>query len=121
MIQRSNALNLYILGKLPDYITRGRVLAYMVVCKPVTCVKNPAAVLDRATHLSGRLPDHLRKMRGHWIVGVIFGSFVGPGFDGARDGIPGTSTSGKILAIWPERAARVFEGASIGPLLRFGG
>jgi len=112
-------LSLNVLGKLPDYISLGRVLAYIVFRRPETCVKNPIAFLDCATDLSGRLPDHLRKMRRHWVVGVVLGSFSVPTSDGVRDG-KGTGTSSKILTKWPERAARVLKDASIGPLLRFG-
>jgi len=112
-------LNLNVLGKLPDYIARGRVLAYIVLRRPITCVKNAAAGLDCATNLSGRLPDHLRKMRRDWIVGVVLGNFSGPRSDGIRDG-KGSSAGGEILAKWPESAARMLKDASIGPLLRFG-
>jgi len=59
-------------------------------------------------------------MRKHWIAGIVLGSICGPSPDAVVDG-KGTSTSGKILAKWPEGAARVLEDASIGPLLRFVG
>jgi len=113
-------LILNVLGKVPDYITRRRVLADIIFCKPLICGENAAAALDRATDLSGRLPDHLRPMRRHWVVGVVLGNFSVPKSDGVRDG-KGTSTSGKILAKWSERAAGVLKDASIGPLLGFGG
>lgn len=81
-------------------------------------IKDPTTVLDSTTNLSGSLPDDLRKMRRHWVVGLVASCitkyinlrvvsdrgmmrrtrFISPGLDGIVNR-ENTGTSGEVFCV----------------------
>jgi len=77
-MQINNSLGLNVLTKFSDDITLRIVLADIILRRPVACREYAVTSSYSASKLSRCLPDHLRKVRGHRVTGVVLRNFVCP-------------------------------------------